>query len=95
MSISPILYEQLFHTKVFLCGIYALQFGFVIFWRKDFGAKAAHKMLAKLTSGHKILMEVGDTGGLIVGNPLGLFRSAAQASPSPLIKCYNNMLLQL
>ncbi len=29
----------------FMC----LQFGFVIFWRKDFGAKAAHKMLVKLT----------------------------------------------
>jgi len=26
-----------------------LQFGFVIFWQKDFGAKAANKMLAKLT----------------------------------------------
>jgi hypothetical protein len=26
-----------------------LQFGFVFFWRKDFGAKAAHKMLVKLT----------------------------------------------
>ncbi len=26
-----------------------LQFGFVIFWKKDFGAKAAHKMLVKLT----------------------------------------------
>ncbi len=26
-----------------------LQLGFVIFWRKDFGAKAAHKMLVKLT----------------------------------------------
>jgi hypothetical protein len=26
-----------------------LQFGFVIFWQKDFGAKAAHKMLVKLT----------------------------------------------
>ncbi len=25
-----------------------LQFGFVIFWRKDFGAKAAHKMLVKI-----------------------------------------------
>jgi hypothetical protein len=25
------------------------QFGFVIFWQKDFGAKAAHKMLVKLT----------------------------------------------
>jgi hypothetical protein len=28
-----------------------LQSGFVIFWRKDFGAKAAHKMLVKLTPG--------------------------------------------
>jgi hypothetical protein len=26
-------------------------FGFVIFWQKDFGAKAAHKMLVKLTTG--------------------------------------------
>ncbi len=26
-----------------------LQFGFVIIWQKDFGAKAAHKMLVKLT----------------------------------------------
>ncbi len=31
----------------FMC----LQFGFVFFWRKDFGAKAAHKMLVKLTPG--------------------------------------------
>ncbi len=28
-----------------------LQFGFVIFWLKDFGAKAVHKMLVKLTPG--------------------------------------------
>jgi hypothetical protein len=28
-----------------------LQFGFVIFWQKDFGAKAANKMLVKLTPG--------------------------------------------
>jgi hypothetical protein len=28
-----------------------LQFGFVFFWQKDFGAKAAHKMLVKLTPG--------------------------------------------
>jgi hypothetical protein len=30
-----------------------LQFGFVIFWQKDFGTKAAHKMLVKLTPGGK------------------------------------------
>jgi hypothetical protein len=39
----------------FLIVLYAalmcLQFGFLIFWRKDFGAKAAHKMLVKLTPG--------------------------------------------
>jgi hypothetical protein len=29
----------------------AYYFGFVIFWRKDFGAKAAHKMSVKLTPG--------------------------------------------
>jgi hypothetical protein len=28
-----------------------LKFEFVIFWQKDFGAKAAHKMLVKLTPG--------------------------------------------
>jgi hypothetical protein len=28
-----------------------LKFGFVKFWQKDFGAKAAHKMLVKLTPG--------------------------------------------
>jgi hypothetical protein len=28
-----------------------LKFGSVIFWQKDFGAKAAHKMLVKLTPG--------------------------------------------
>jgi hypothetical protein len=43
--------QQLFHTKV-LCALFmCLQFGFVIFWPKDIGAKAAHKMLVKLTPG--------------------------------------------
>ncbi len=49
LSISPIFYKQLFHTKVLCEPFMCLQFGFVIFWRKDFGAKAAHKMLVKLT----------------------------------------------
>jgi hypothetical protein len=38
-------YQSSLHT--FLC----LQFAFVIFWRKDFDAKAAHKMLVKLPPG--------------------------------------------
>jgi hypothetical protein len=45
VSISPIFYEELFHTKVFCAAFMCLQFGFVIFWRKDFGEKAAHKKL--------------------------------------------------
>jgi hypothetical protein len=43
--------EQLFHAKVFCATFMCLQFGFVIFWRKDFGTTAAHKMLVKLTPG--------------------------------------------
>jgi hypothetical protein len=48
---SPIFYEQLFHMKHFFAAFMCLQFGYVIFWQKDFGAKAAHKMLVKLTPG--------------------------------------------
>ncbi len=33
-----------------LCSFSLLQFGFVIFWRKNIGAKAARKMLMKLTT---------------------------------------------
>ncbi len=51
LSMSPIFYEQLFHTKVLYAAFMCLQFGFLIFWQKDFGAKAAHKMLVKLTPG--------------------------------------------
>jgi hypothetical protein len=51
VSISPIFYEQLFCIKVFCTAFMRLQFGFVIFWQKDFGAKAAHEMLVKLTPG--------------------------------------------
>ncbi len=51
LSISPIFYKQLFHSKVLCAPFMCQQFGFVIFWQKDFGAKAAHKMLVKLTPG--------------------------------------------
>ncbi len=37
--------------KVLCTAFMFLQFGFVILGGKDFGAKAAHKMLVKLTSG--------------------------------------------
>jgi len=39
-------YQSSLHTFYVLT-----QFGFVIFWQKDFGTKAAHKMLVKLTLG--------------------------------------------
>jgi len=42
-----------FHTKDFCAAFMSLQLGFVIFWRKNIGTKAAHKMLAKMTEGHK------------------------------------------
>jgi len=49
VSISSTFYEQLLHQKscaeIFLCW----QFGFLSFWRKIIGAKAARKMLIKLT----------------------------------------------
>jgi hypothetical protein len=35
--------------KVFCKAFMCLQFGFEIVWQKDFGTKAAHKMLVKLT----------------------------------------------
>ncbi len=38
-----------FLQKVYMC----LQFGFVIFWQKEIGAKAVSKMLVKLTLGGK------------------------------------------
>jgi hypothetical protein len=46
VSISPIFYEQLFHTNVFCAAFYVLTI-----WQKDYGTKAAHKILVKLTPG--------------------------------------------
>ncbi len=46
---SSFLYES--YCAAFMC----LQFWFVIFWQKDFGAKAAHKILVKLIPDCKII----------------------------------------
>ena len=54
VSISPIFHEQPFRTKVFCPAFMCLQFGFVIFWEKDFGAKARNKTLVKLTPGSSL-----------------------------------------
>ncbi len=40
-----------FCTKMFCVAFLKLQFGFVIFWQKNIGAKAALKILVKLTPG--------------------------------------------
>ncbi len=58
VSISPMFYEQLFRMKVFCEAFMCLQFGFVIFWLKDFGAKAAHEILVKLTPSVFVLDEI-------------------------------------
>jgi hypothetical protein len=57
VSISPIFYEQLFLKKVFCAAFMCLQFGCVIFWQKDFGTKAAHKMLVKFTPGANVIKQ--------------------------------------
>ena len=50
VSISATFYKQLFCTKAFCAAFLYLQFVFVIFWQKEIGAKAACKVLVKLTS---------------------------------------------
>ncbi len=44
-------YISSFFVQMFFYTAFSSQFGFVIFWWKDFGAKATHKMLVKLTPG--------------------------------------------
>jgi hypothetical protein len=54
VSISPIFFWELFCTKVFFAAFLCLQFGFVIFWQKDFGAKAAHKIFGEIDTWYRI-----------------------------------------
>jgi len=58
VSISTIFYEQLFNTKVFCAAFMCLLLGIEIFWQKDFGAKAANKMLVKLAPGDVIFVQL-------------------------------------
>ncbi len=44
--------------KVYCAAFMCLQFGFVIFWQKDFGTKAAHKMLVKFGMLSVIMLSV-------------------------------------
>ncbi len=43
--------QAAFYTEVFSAAFLYLHFSFVIFWWTNIGAKAAHKMLAKLPPG--------------------------------------------
>jgi hypothetical protein len=49
--ISQYILSAAFLYESFCAAFMCLQFGFVIFWQKDFGAKSAHKMLVKLKPG--------------------------------------------
>jgi len=51
VSFSPTIYEQFFCTKMFFEAFIYVQLCFVIICLKKNGAKAAHKMLVKLTTG--------------------------------------------
>jgi len=52
-----------FFTKVFCAAFLYLQFGYVIFWLKNVGAKAVHKMLVKLTTDSSTWRSVRHTCG--------------------------------
>jgi len=61
VNFTNILRAAFLHER-FCAALMCLQFMFVIFWRKDFGAKAAHKMLVKLTPGVVRMDENGGNG---------------------------------
>ncbi len=46
-----------FSYESFLRSFYVLKIWVCNFWRNDFGAKAAHKMLVKLTPGNSLIHE--------------------------------------
>jgi len=66
--ISPTFGEQFFAQNYITVAFLYLQFGFVIFWQKNIGAKASRKMFMKLTSGllfNKNVMSLIFTSGFI------------------------------
>jgi hypothetical protein len=54
--------QAAFSYKVLCAPFMCLQFRSVNFWQKELGAKAAHKMLVKLTSGLLYWVEVNGGG---------------------------------
>ncbi len=76
MYISSTFCLCLFCAKVLWAAFLFSQFGFAIFWRMNIGAKAAHKMLMKLTAGKEQGLTIfhwkatlGDTDPLILTVP--------------------------
>jgi len=49
VNFTNILIAAFSYKSFFSPALMCLQFGFVIFWQKDFGTKTAHKMLVKST----------------------------------------------
>jgi hypothetical protein len=61
---SLAIYEQIFSTKVFFGAFLCIEFGFAIFCQNNIGAKAAGKMLVKLTKeGETLDVDTGLFGG--------------------------------
>ncbi len=58
----------------------SLQFGFVVFGQKDFGAKAAHKMLLKLTPGweNDLILAPMDLKNFRTGSKNAMIKSHSQ-----------------
>jgi hypothetical protein len=54
VNFTNILRAAFLHESFFCAAFMCLLCGFIIFWQKDFGVKAAHKMLVKLTPGVSI-----------------------------------------
>ncbi len=51
VNFIKILLAAFFSTEVFFAAFIYVEFGFVIYWPKNLGAKAARKMLVKSTTG--------------------------------------------
>jgi butyrate response factor 1 len=86
VSISSTFYECLFVPKYF--SSFSLLFGFVIFWQKNVGGKASHKISMKSTTGHKYpacgSIVQSDIGGFVFSD-LKFFSRIIQ--PSTFVNC--------
>ncbi len=56
VSISPTFYARLFRWKVLWESFLYIHFRLELFWRKNIGAKTAHRMSVKLTQGGKFCL---------------------------------------